>query len=328
MRRLAPCLVIAMLLWSTSVSSARPAAAAAQPAAPQAPTVTYPLPAGVRFLHTASAGTLLGDATLMTNPASDNLPGQLVFATHNWNPGGQGGQNNNRGVGTYYSTLIAGLGPAGIPGLWALYNEDSTSFDEGLAYNIMVTPPSDRAFLHTSSVTNTLGSATYIDSDWLDGRLDRIPFILHNHSPNGVYAGADITAPLAVNYDTLFLKWVIFTEDGSSLPPGVTFNVMVGLPGATVFTHTATVGTLGGNVTFIDHPLANGHPNALVLVTQNYNPDGIGLGVDNNHHVAVFYHTELRQWGIYNEDGADMPLGAGFSVLIDEAQVYLPSVLR
>ncbi len=329
MRRLVAFLTIAVLLCSLAVSTPRRAAASANPAAPQAPAITYPLPSGVRFLHNASAATLLSDSTLMTNPASDNLPGVLIFATHNYNPGGLGGQYNDRAVGAYYSPSVSGFGPAGVAGRWALFNEDSATFGENLAYNIMVTPPSDRVFFVTTNLTNTIGgSSVRIDSDWLDGRLDRIPFILHNHSPNGVYAGADITAPLGVNYDALYLQWVIFTEDGSNLPEDVTFNVMVGLPGANVFTHTATGGNISGNTTFIDHPLANGHPDALILVTQNYNPDGIGLGVDNIHHVGVYYDNGLQQWAIYNEDSAGMPVGASFSVLIDEAKIYLPSALN
>jgi hypothetical protein len=333
MRRLLSGLTMAVLLCAVSVSRPRPAAAAARlaanRAAPQAPAITYPLPPGVRFLHTASALNILGDSSTLNNPATTDRPLDLVFATHNWNPGGEGGLYNDHAVGIYYQASVSGLGPAGVtPGRWALFNEGGAAFGEGLAYNIMVTPPSDRAFFHTTNATNTTGGSTYIDNEWLNGRLDRIPFILHNHSPNSVYAGVDVTAPLGIDYDALQLQWAIFTEDGSALPEGVTFNVMVGLPGATVFTHTASVDNTASNYTYIDRPLANGHPNALILVTQNLNPDGLGFGVINNHHVGVFYDTGAEKWAIYNEDHANIPIGTGFSVLIDEAKLFLPSLLR
>lgn len=326
MRRLASGTAAALLLWSLSVAGPR-ATEAADPAAPQAPAVTYPLPSGVRFLHTATPGNITSDYTVMTNAASDGRPDALVFATHNWNPGGVGGMYSDRAVGTDFHPLVTGLGPAGGVGRWGLYNEDETAFADGLAYNVMVTPAGDRAFLHTSDVTNTSGNATEIDHAWLNGSLDRIPFIMHNFSPNAVDTGPVYTRTLGVYYDTGSQAWNIFNEDGAIMPAGVSFNVMVALAGANVFTHTATVGNTLLNATLLDHPLANGNRNALILVTQNWNPDGAS-GVYNNHHVGVFYSSGYQKWAIFNEDNAAMPLGASFSVLIDEAHIYLPLALR
>ena len=188
----------------------------------------------------------------------------------------------------------------------------------------MVAPPGDRLFLHTTSITNTSGNSTYIDHPWLDGRTDRILFIQHNL----LVTGPQITQTLGVWYSGVDQQWAIFTEDQTALPLNATFNVMIGLAGANVFTHTATGPNTYSNYTVLDHPLANNNPNAVILVTQVWNPAG-GSGVYNPQHIGVFYIDGSGRWAIFNEDqSVDMPLGASFNVLIDEAKTFLPLSLR
>ncbi len=327
MRRLASATAAAVLLWSLSFAGPPAVAAPAEPAAPQAPTVTYPLPDGVRFLHTVTPSNTIANYTLVSNPASDNLTHVLLFATHNYNPGASGGQYDDHALGTDFHNLVAGLSPAGVLGKWGLYHEDEDGFADGLAYNVMVTPEGDRAFVHTSAVSNTVGDGTVIDHPWLNERLDRIPFILHNYSPNGVISGLTYTHTVGVYYDEGLQRWLIFNEDEAPMPINIGFNVMVALPGSNVFTHTATGGDTFLNFTVLDHPLSNGNPAAQIIVTQNWNPAG-GSGVYNDHRVGVFYDTNFQKWVIYNEDSALMPIGASFSVLIDYAHIFMPIALR
>jgi hypothetical protein len=309
MRRLASGTAAALLLWSVSVVGPRATAAAPlEPATPSAPTIT--------------------------STASDDLPNALIFATHNLNPGGLSAIYHYSAVGVDFHSGILGLGPAGVSGNWGLYNESGASFDASDAFNLMITPAGDRAFIHTSVLSNTIGSNTLIDNVWLNGRIDRIPFIIHNYSPNSVNSGVVLSHSLGVYYDFLYQQWGIFNEDSASMPTNASFNVMVGLPGVqvgqpgvAVFTHTATVSNVGGSTTIIDHPLTNSNRNALILVTQSLNPDG-GLGVFNPHNVGVFYFAAGDKWGIYNEDGAAMPVGASFSVLVEVLHNYLPLSLR
>ena len=58
------------------------------------------------------------------------------------------------------------------------------------------------------------------------------------------------------------------------MPVGAAFNVSIptASSGVGVFVHTATGGNTGSNFTIIDNPLANGNPNAIILVTPNYDP--------------------------------------------------------
>ena len=96
------------------------------------------------------------------------------------------------------------------------------------------------------------------------------------------------------------------------------FSPAASVPGVR-FVHTATADNSGGNTTLIDHPLINGNPDAIVLVTQNWNPGGpnaIGTWVYNPHPISVYYESGAYKWGIANLDVAEMPVGADFNVLI------------
>src|SRR5918997_4421723 len=55
-----------------------------------------------------------------------------------------------------------------------------------------------------------------------------------------------------------------------------------------VFVHRATSENVSANSTYIDNPLTNGNPDAILYVTQNWNPGG-GGGTYNNHPVGVWY---------------------------------------
>ena len=58
---------------------------------------------------------------------------------------------------------------------------------------------------------------------------------------------------------------------------------------------------------------ARGNPDAVILVTPNWNPGGQG-GLYHDHPIGVYYC--LDRWAIFNQDMAPMPLGAAFNVWI------------
>ena len=69
---------------------------------------------------------------------------------------------------------------------------------------------------------------------------------------------------------------------------GAAFNVRIPSTDTAALVHTATVANIVNNYTLIDDPLTNNNPNAIVLVTQNWNPGGVG-GIYNDHIIGVFY---------------------------------------
>jgi hypothetical protein len=82
-----------------------------------------------------------------------------------------------------------------------------------------------------------------------------------------------------------------------------------------VFVHRATEENVSQNSTKIDHPSSNGNPDAVLVVTPNWNPDD-SPGIYNNHPIGVWYDSATQRWVIFNQDLADMPVGAGFNVVL------------
>jgi hypothetical protein len=77
--------------------------------------------------------------------------------------------------------------------------------------------------------------------------------------------------------------------------------------------HKAAAWNISGNCTVFHHPLTDGNPDAIVRVTQNWNPGGVS-GVYNDHQIGVWYTGS--DWSIFNQDLAAMPVGASFNVTV------------
>jgi hypothetical protein len=86
----------------------------------------------------------------------------------------------------------------------------------------------------------------------------------------------------------------------------------------TVFIHVVTLANSGVGYTRIDHPLTNGDPNAILIVTPNHSPGGVNLSYDFRE-VAVRYDATANKWMILTPTGGAFGtgvLGAAFNVLI------------
>lgn len=82
-----------------------------------------------------------------------------------------------------------------------------------------------------------------------------------------------------------------------------------------VFTHRASAGNTSGHITTITHPQTNGDPNAILIITPNWNPRNTG-GTYNNHATGVYYDPASSKWTIFNQDLAAIPAGAAFNVMV------------
>jgi hypothetical protein len=83
--------------------------------------------------------------------------------------------------------------------------------------------------------------------------------------------------------------------------------------GAYLYVHTSTNSNSNGDYTLLDNPVTNNNPSAVVFVTANWNPGGVHTNFDNRN-VGVWYDAWAGKWGIFNEDGSSMPIGASFNV--------------
>ena len=98
------------------------------------------------------------------------------------------------------------------------------------------------------------------------------------------------------------------------MPAGATFEVVIP-PASEKFVHRAQPANTVYDTTYLDHPLTDGKPDAVVSVTQNRNPGG-GVGVYNDHPAGARYDEGSGRWAVRNLDGAPMPPGATYNVAV------------
>jgi len=84
-----------------------------------------------------------------------------------------------------------------------------------------------------------------------------------------------------------------------------------------LFVHTADAGNIVSDASYLDHPDLNGNPNAQLIVSHNWNPNGIG-GTFNDKATGLFYDSGNEQWGVYNEDASAMIEESSYNIYIGE----------
>ena len=258
------------------------------------------------FVHTATPGNILFNYTLIDHPLTNENPNAIVMVTQNWNPGGVDGTYNNYPIGVWYSSSAK---------KWGIFNQDSSSsMPVDAAFNVLISTTDWAAFVHTATSTNITTNSTFIDQSLTNDNPNAILFVTPNWNPGGGI-GIYNNHPIGVWYSHGAKKWAIFNQDKASMPDGSAFNVLIPAVDTSVFVHTARVGNITSNWTTIDHPLTNNDPNAIVLVTQNWNPSGVG-NIYNDHSIGVWYIASENKWAIFNQDLAAMPVDAAFNVLV------------
>ncbi len=84
-------------------------------------------------------------------------------------------------------------------------------------------------------------------------------------------------------------------------------------PPTSVFLHTATTANSTLQVTYLDNSVTNGNPNAIVMVTPNWNPPG-SSGVYAPNPIGVWYNPSNQRWSIFDERHVNIDIGAAYNV--------------
>jgi hypothetical protein len=191
----------------------------------------------------------------------------------------------------------------GFTGLYRLPKEEQK--EQGQAM--------DTAFVHRATGENSRGDYTYLSDPSIDGDPDAVVLVWPT-TDRGIVGDGSYDHNVGVWYEPQARKWAIFNQDRAPVPDGTTFQVVI--PGGPEkFVHRAEPENITENSTYLDDPLVNGEPEAILSVTQNWNPGG-GGGTYNDHPVAVRYNAGREKWAIYNTDGSAMPEGAAFNVAV------------
>lgn len=277
-------------------------AAPAPAATGTAPDEHAAAPTSVAFLHLATTDNIFGHVTIIDHPATNNNPAAQLFVTANYNPGGAEGFGvyNNHAVGVSYDSLL---------NRWTIFNQDLASMPVNVAFNVLVVLSGANVFMHQATAGNTTINLTSIENPLTNNKPNALLFVTPNYSAGPVYN----PHPLHVYYN-IAGKWVISNQNGSAMPVGVAFNVLVLEPGGDAFVHKSTASNSEFNVTDIDHPSTNRRPNRLVFLTQNWTPGGV-TGASNPQHVGIWYDADLNKMSIFNQNNATtMPINAAFNV--------------
>jgi len=180
--------------------------------------------------------------------------------------------------------------------------------------NAKSAPANKTVFTHTATDANSRGDYTYISHPAIDGDPNAVVLVAESTDRKNA-RGSSYDHNIGVWYEGANeKKWAIFNQDRAAIPAGRTFEVIIPQASETLV-HYAMLDNTVGNRTYLDNPLTNGEPDALLTVTQNWNPGG-GRGVYNNHPIGVLYDADIRKWAIYNRDGAPMPDGAAFNLAV------------
>lgn len=208
----------------------------------------------------------------------------------------------------YYATSY---GPAGS-GVSEAANET-----EGTALAPEITngaegPSIVSTFVHRATPENSRGDYTYLDDPHTNGDPDAVLLVTPVRNPRE--AAFNNGHNVGVWYEPVRRKWAIFNQDRAAITDGAAFNVVV-VEGPQRFVHRASLVNTVANRTYLDRPLTNENPDAILLVTQNWNPGGRG-GIYNDHPVGIRYDEDVGKWEIYNQDRAPMPQDASFNVAV------------
>lgn len=171
----------------------------------------------------------------------------------------------------------------------------------------------EASFVHKAAEANSRGDYTYISDPGIDGDPNAIVMVTPLSSKKSSEDDA-YNHHVGVWYEPGARRWAIFNQDRAVVPAGATFRVEVPQASQT-FVHYADLLNTAGNYTYLDNRLTNGKPDAVLSITQNWNPGG-GRGVYNNHPVDTVYDAKVDKWAVYNEDGASIPNGAAFNVAV------------
>jgi hypothetical protein len=234
----------------------------------------------------------------------DASKNSLYFLTNNWNPVGSAGVYNNHPVGVFYFDAIKDT---------CIFEEDLANMPIGAAFNVVRMPASQNTYIHTATAANTSGDSTELDNLYANSNPNALIWV----TPNANVGDKGLTYdghPVGVWYNGS--RWNIFNEDGSAMPVGASFNVTVAQGAfASSFVQTATSSNSVGDTTFLDTRLVSKASGHILMVTPNWNPAGLG-GTYDKAPIGVYYNSSFKEYGIFNEDGSPMPLGASFNVWV------------
>jgi hypothetical protein len=189
-------------------------------------------------------------------------------------------------------------------------NADGAAMQDSQEFVVLAVSAAQNAFT-TTTHSGSLSIGSELDNPLINDNPDALLLITQNYGTG--LTNTALAHPTAVYYDPGSGRWFIITADGTAMPSGVLFNVLVIPPKSGYFVQTQ--GNIAGNSSRIDNPDLDGNPYARVYVMHNYNPAESANNLLNNHPVGAFYNSAGdHHWYVYNRDFQSIQAGATFNV--------------
>jgi hypothetical protein len=261
----------------------------------------------VFFVHFTNELNTSTYVTYLDHELLNNNPDAIIQITQNWNPPLGSGVINDHVTAVYYEPAY---------NQWAIYNEDFAVLPYGAAFNVMVVL-SDAAenFVHVADKGNINGNWTTLPSTTNTSNSTGLVFETHNwntYGTGGVYN--DYNTGVWYEGST----WAVFNQSEASQVANASYNIA--MPGTNMHAYMHTV-TEENNVgldaySVLDHPQLNGHPEAIVIATQNWG----SIGYYNDEAIGVWYDETAQRWVLYNQSIVQIPIGSMYNILIGYPQ--------
>ncbi|MCU0499696.1 MAG: hypothetical protein MUF87_20285 [Anaerolineae bacterium] len=184
----------------------------------------------------------------------------------------------------------------------------------------LVVIPLDNIFTRTITADAITSNWVTFSHPLLNDNDAAIVFATPLYQVPGTTVFNEFNQPFGVWYNAG--RWTVYNQGSAiSMSPFVDASFMLQVQGLSpnVFRHTTSAGNVSADATYLNHPLTNSAPSAMVFVTPTYFS---GATTYNNQNIGVFYDTTGARWGIYNQSGAAMPVGTGFNVQVLSADSY------
>ena len=179
-----------------------------------------------------------------------------------------------------------------------------------LASDVHVVTLANRDCPPTSSCTSLLGAS------WYAGHPEVFRLVTSNFNPGGGFEGVYFPHPISYYYFPEGPYFTRFLGAEVEMPLGAAFNhLAVRGERSCVYYHQSTFDNVVGNVTYLDEPALNGHPEAFPLVQHYFR----GIFRD----VGIYYDTFRSRWGIFNEDLSAMSWDEFFTVYDNSCEIGL-----
>lgn len=155
--------------------------------------------------------------------------------------------------------------------------------------NVFIEPSyANTHFAVTATSANQWSGQVRLDHPFLNNNPNRLVFA------SAVWTGMYNPHPVGVEFNDVTRRWHIVNQDLAPIPAGTSFVVKI--DGNAAIRHGVRANNTAGHITYIDHPVANGNPRAVVMVT----PTKSVSGIRNPNNIGVYY--DGARWTIFNQD--------------------------